>query len=173
MPKTGLVADHQSPAFMPVPAQGHPERRRSEQAITHWQKTFAELGEIPSVETLGFVDIDTADWSHRFLILVDQNVIESSVILLPGREFARLMDLPAKKLPNVTLLKQLRKHYVEVFTAGCTDAHGYGEPVRRDGEIEHENGSRELYRASFIPVIVKESTETRLVFGAFNSVMIE
>jgi hypothetical protein len=173
MPKSGLSASHQSPSFLPARAQSHPERRRSEQAITHWQETFAELGEIPSVETLGLVDIDTADWAHRFLILVDQNVIESSVILLHGHEFARLMDLPARKLPNVSLLKQLPRHYVEVFTAGCIDAHRHGEPVRREGDIERENGFRELYRASFIPVIVKESAETRLVFGAFNRVVID
>ena len=173
MPKTGQVADNHSPSLVPVSAQGHSERRRSEQAITHWQKTFAELGEIPSVETMGFADIETPDWAHRFLILVDQNDIESSAILLHGSEFARLMNLSAQKPSDVTFLKQLPKHFVEVFNLGCADAHRHGEPIRCEGEIEHENGSRELYRASFIPVIVKESAKTRVVFGAFSSVVIE
>ena len=170
MPKAGLVADHLDASLKPAPAQ-HTERRRSEQAITHWKKTFDQLGDIPSIETLGFANIETPDWSHRFLILADQSDPESSAILLCGNEFTRLMDLPREKSSKVTFLKHLPKNYLDVFKLGLIEAHHRREPFRREGEIEHEDGTHELYRVSFIPVIVKESANTKLVFGAFNRVV--
>jgi hypothetical protein len=169
MLKSTLADTHSKSSLDLRPAAAPRERRNSEQAISHWKKKFLELGAIPSVETLGFSNIKTPDWAHRFLIMVDRQAIETSLILLYGSEFARLMDLPLQGEQSATCLNQLRTPFADIFMLGCADAHRQGEPVRRDGRIKHENGAEELYRASFMPIIVKDSVETRLVFGGFNS----
>src|SRR5215471_236988 len=108
MLKSTLADTHSKSSLDLRPAAAPRERRNSEQAISHWKKKFLEIGTIPSVETLGFSNIKTPDWGHRFLIMVVRQAIENSLILLYGVEFARLMDLPLQDGENVTSLKQLR-----------------------------------------------------------------
>jgi hypothetical protein len=148
------------------------ERRESERAIAYWEKKLEALGPTATVAALDLGEINSADWSHRFVIAVDP-VVENSSLLLYGSNFAKLLDLPTKGTPHVPMVRQLPRHLTEVFMRGCGDAHNQREPIRIEGEIDREDGKRELYRAAFIPVGVKENSLTHLAFGAFNSRVVE
>jgi hypothetical protein len=71
------------------------------------------------------------------------------------------------------MVRQLPRHLSSVFMQGCGDAHQKREPIRVEGEIDRADGKRELYRAAFIPVGVKENSLTHLAFGAFNSCVVD
>lgn len=148
------------------------ERRESERAIAYWQRKVATYGTGATVDALDLAAIDSEGWSHRFVIAVDP-VVENSSLLLYGVNFARLLHLPSKSAPHVPMVRQLPRHFGEVFLRGCGDAHLQREPVRLEGEVCRGDGSRELYRAAFIPVGVKENSLTHLAFGAFNSCIAE
>lgn len=155
----------------PVALSGR-ERRESERAIAYWERKISELGRSPTVAALDLAEINTPNWSHRFVIAVDP-VVENSALLLYGSGFARLLSLPTKSAPHVPMVRQLPKRFSEVFKRGCGDAHMQKNPVRVEGTIERDDGRRELYRAAFIPVGVKENSLTHLAFGAFNSCLAE
>lgn len=154
-----------------LPTTGR-ERRESERAIAYWERKIGELGKSPTVAALDLGEINSPGWSHRFVIAVDP-VVENSALLLYGSDFARLLDLPTKSAPHVPMVRQLPQRFSDVFKRGCGDAHRQGAPVRIEGEIEREDGRRELYRAAFISVGVKENSLTHMAFGAFNSCLAE
>ena len=155
----------------PVAVDGR-ERRESERAIAYWEKKIEKLGKSATVAALDLADMNTPDWSHRFVIAVDP-VVENSSLLLYGTDFAKLLDLPPKGTPHVPMVRQLPRHISQVFMQGCGDAHARRAPVRLEGEVTREDGTTELYRAAFIPVGVKENSLTLLAFGAFNSCIID
>jgi hypothetical protein len=144
------------------------ERRESERAIRYWEKKVATLGKSATVAALDLGEINSADWSHRFVIAVDP-VVENSSLLLYGSDFAKLLDLPPKGTPHVPMVRQLPRHLSNVFMRGCGDAHHMRQAIRLEGEVPRPDGKLELYRAAFIPVGVKENSLTHLAFGAFNS----
>ena len=144
------------------------ERRQSERAIAYWQGKVDEFGKRLTIAALDLAEIHTAPWSYRFVIAIDP-VVENSALLLYGADFARLLDLPEKSIPHVPMTRQLPKRFAEVFKRACADAHRHPGPVRAEGEVSREDGRRELYRASFIPIGVKQNSLTHLAFGAFNS----
>jgi hypothetical protein len=148
------------------------ERRESERVISYWEKKLEKLGHGATVAALDLAEINTPDWSHRFVIAVDP-VVENSSLLLYGSDFAKLLDLPSKGAPHVPMVRQLPRHLSGVFMQGCGDAHHQRHPVRLEGEVERSDGRTELYRAAFIPVGVKENSLTHLAFGAFNSRIID
>ena len=121
---------------------------------------------------LDLAEINSTDWSHRFVIAVDP-VVENSSLLLYGSDFAKLLDLPSKGTPHVPMVRQLPQHLSPVFMQGCGDAHDQRVAVRIEGEIARADGKTELYRAAFIPVGVKENSLTHLAFGAFNSCVVD
>ena len=47
------------------------ERRESERAIAYWEKKIEKLGKSATVAALDLADMNTVDWSHRFVIAVD------------------------------------------------------------------------------------------------------
>jgi hypothetical protein len=144
------------------------ERRESERVLAYWDEKTAQLGETPTVAALDLADMNSESWSHRFVIAVDP-MVENSALLMYGADFAKLLDLPRKTTPHIPMVRQLPKRLSDVFVRGCGDAHQHNTPVRLEGEIEREDGRRELYRAAFIPVGVKPNSLTHLAFGAFNS----
>jgi hypothetical protein len=148
------------------------ERRESERAIAYWEKKIEKLGRSATVAALDLADMNTPDWSHRFVIAVDP-VVENSSLLLYGTDFARLLDLPPKGTPHVPMVRQLPRHLSRMFMQGCGNAHSQLAPVRMEGEAPREDGKLELYRAAFIPIGVKENSLTHLAFGAFNSRVVE
>jgi hypothetical protein len=154
------------------PPLGGRERRQSERVISYWEKKLEKLGPSATVAALDLGDINTPEWSHRFVIAVDP-VVENSSLLIYGSEFAKLLDLPAKGAPHVPMVRQLPRHLSGVFMQGCDDAHHQRKPVRLEGDVERLDGRIELYRAAFIPVGVKENALTHLAFGAFNSRVVD
>jgi hypothetical protein len=148
------------------------ERRESERAIRYWEKKVEKLGRSATVAALDLAEINSADWSHRFVIAVDP-VVENSSLLLYGTDFAKLLDLPPKGTPHVPMVRQLPRHFSNVFMQGCGDAHNQRQAIRMEGEVSRPDGKLELYRAAFIPVGVKENSLTHLAFGAFNSCVSE
>jgi hypothetical protein len=148
------------------------ERREAERAIRYWEKKVEKLGRAATVAALDLGEINSADWSHRFVIAVDP-VVENSSLLLYGSDFAKLLDLPPKGTPHVPMVRQLPRHLSSVFMQGCGDAHQTRQAVRLEGEVPRPDGKVELYRAAFIPVGVKENSLTHLAFGAFNSCVAE
>ncbi|MBV9860719.1 MAG: hypothetical protein JO267_01075 [Alphaproteobacteria bacterium] len=151
----------------PVPTTGF-ERREAERAIAYWAHKTAQLGTTPTVSALDLGAIGSEAWSHRFVIAVDP-VVENSALLMYGANFARLLGLPQKTTPHVPMVRQLPKRFSDVFVRGCGDAHVHKTAVRLAGEVDLQDGRRELYRAAFIPVGVKPHSLTHLAFGAFNS----
>jgi hypothetical protein len=148
------------------------ERREAERVISYWEKKLEKLGKSATVAALDLADINSADWSHRFVIAVDP-VVENSSLLLYGSSFAKLLELPPKGTPHVPMVRQLPRHLSRVFMQGCGDAHLNRQAVRLEGEVAREDGKTELYRAAFIPVGVKANSLTHLAFGAFNSCVVE
>jgi hypothetical protein len=148
------------------------ERRESERVIRYWEKKVERLGHGATVAALDLGEINSVDWSHRFVIAVDP-VVENSSLLLYGSDFAKLLALPPKGTPHVPMVRQLPRHLSDVFMQGCGDAHQQRQAVRVEGEIARVDGKMELYRAAFIPVGVKENSLTHLAFGAFNSCVID
>lgn len=148
------------------------ERRESERAIAYWEKKIAELGGNMTVAGLDLAEMQSVEWSHRFVIAVDP-VPENSALLLYGADFGRLLDLPEKRTPHVPMIRQLPKRYSDVFVRGCGDADREGQPIRLEGEVAREDGRNELFRAAFIPVGVRENSITHIAFGAFNSCLAE
>jgi hypothetical protein len=144
------------------------ERRESERVIRYWEKKLVELGGSMTIAGLDLAEMQSPEWSHRFVIAVDP-VPENSALLLYGSDFGRLLDLPEKRAPHVPMVRQLPKHYSDVFVRGCGDAERQGLPIRLEGEVARIDGTAELYRAAFIPVGVRENAITHIAFGAFNS----
>jgi hypothetical protein len=143
------------------------ERRQSERALVAWEATLSELGRNPTLPEL-FAALDTEEWSYGFVVAVDP-VVEVSSLLTYGVNFARLLDMPPKGMPFIKITRQLPPEYSGIFLRGCIDACSRGAPVHAEGEIEREDGRKELFRAVFIPIGPKEDMLARYAFGRFNS----
>ena len=154
------------------PAPGGRGRRQSERLMAYWEEKLQELGGAVTIAGLDLTATDSRDWSNRFLISVDP-VIERSVLLLYGPEFARLLDLPEQPRMDRQMTRQLPRRYADSFLRACADAQKAMAPVRLEGEMERGDGRIEQYRAVFIPLGVKPNSLTCFAFGAFSSRVIE
>jgi len=140
------------------------EQRDTERAITLWQ-TASELGNPPAITALGLSRI-AGDWGYRFLISGDQ-IVPDAVFLLYGRQFARVLGLPAKLLGHAPMLQQLPGRYRPLFTEGCREAVTQTAPVRFSGAALHQ-GKIEFYRAVFMPFRLCPDSPRPLIYGSFN-----
>ncbi|MBV9824904.1 MAG: hypothetical protein JO001_04365 [Alphaproteobacteria bacterium] len=143
------------------------ERRQSERTLVAWEQKLATLGRSPTLPEL-FAAVDTDEWSYGFVVAVDP-MVEVSSLLVYGADFARLLDMPKKNLPFVRMSRQLPARYTDLFMRGCTQACHQEAPERVEGEVEREDGRRELFRAIFIPVEPEENSPMRYAFGTFSS----
>ena len=148
------------------------DRREGKRAIAYWEDKVDALGDNATIAALDLAAINSADWSNRFVIAIDQR-IESSTLLLYGPKFAQLLDLPPKARCDLPLVRQLPPRFSEMFLQGCAEAPLQMAPVRLEGEVERPDDRVEQYRAVFIPVGVKPNALTHLAFGAFNSRVVE
>jgi hypothetical protein len=130
----------------------------------------ARIGTEPTLRTLDLGAIHSTDWAHRFVIAVDPDIADSS-LLMYGANFAKLVNLPPKSAPHVPLCSQLPPRLSVVFVRGCDQAQTKQAPVRLEGEIALPDGGRQLYRAAFIPIPLSSRWRTPFTFGAFNSCM--
>jgi len=127
------------------------ERRESERAIRYWEKKCANLGKNPTVAALDLGEINSEDWSHRFVIAVDP-MVENSSLLLYGSSFARLLDLPRSGGEAQFVLRigaggkywLFTQHLPEEFALTLTD--GGGEAltprVHRNFDPGHSHDAR-------------------------------
>ena len=150
------------PASRQAAAADLSDRREGDRALRFWREreTHGSRGGIN-------LDIVLPDaWAHCFVLLPKPD-IEQSVLLAYGKDFARAFGLPIEAVPPVPIAGRLPRPIMEIFLRGCTDAQQRNAAVRPEGEIEREDGRRELYRAVFIPI--HEGDRALRVFGSFNS----
>lgn len=153
------------PSFEHVEPSGR-ERRESERVIAYWEKKSLACGGMPTMAELDLAEMESPDWSHRFVIAVDPKV-EDSALLMYGSTFAEYLGL-RYATGDQPIFQQLPKHLASVFAQGCSEAATSRMPVRLEGAVAREDGREELYRAAFIPVGVRPNSLTCLAFGAFN-----
>jgi hypothetical protein len=144
------------------------ERREAERVIAYWEDKAAALGEIPTLGALDLAHIDSAEWSNRFVIAVD-DTIENSPLLLYGPKVANLFERPRKGRRAPPLVGHLLAPFSQVFLQGCAEAPRQKAPVRLEGALERADNRTEQYRAVFIPVGVRPNSLTHFTFGAFSS----
>jgi hypothetical protein len=145
-----------------------PERRIPEQAIRYWQRLQAELGDAAGVAALGLDALGSEPWSHRFLLAIGSEVADTT-LLLHGADFGRLLEMMPGKTPPLALKRKLPPRYSEIFLAACRDAVTHNRPVRVEGEVDRDDGKRELYRAAVIPLPAEDGAPVRFAFGAFSN----
>jgi hypothetical protein len=148
------------------------KRRDSERLIDYWEHKAAKLGTIPTLAALDLDKINTAEWSHRFVVKVDP-IVGNSSLLMYGKDFARLLDLPWTLIPHVPLIDQVPKHFFKAFAQGVREAHKHNAPILVEDEVRREDGFKALYRAAFVPVVGKADSRPHLVFGTFDSWLVQ
>ncbi len=159
---TCLVDDHGDLAG------GRGERRMSDRAIVDWHEHVSRRDDNTSVHAPDLATMLIKDPSYRFVLLISP-IIEDTVLLSYGAEFAKMLDLPPKTMPHLAMIKLIPTRFSEVFVRGCRAAIEQNAPARVEGEVDRDDGWRELFRAAFIPVGAEVSAGGRLAFGAFNS----
>src|SRR3954451_12287706 len=140
------------------------ERRDTESAIRLWHQKASEYGELPPLVTFDFSRL-TSDWGYRFLISGDQ-FVESSVFLVYGVHFARLLGLPQQPRSQIPLLPQLPARYRSLFVEGYAEALRDLMPTCLTGTVVYQRNV-EFYRAAFMP-IRGAYTVRPLLYGSFN-----
>jgi hypothetical protein len=148
------------------------DRRVGERLLAYWEGKLAEFGDQMTLAALDLGDIARLDWSNRFLISIDP-VVERSSLVIYGKKFASLLQLPEKPRPELSLLRQLPHRYVEVFLEGCEQAQRERDPVRLEGRVGRRDAKIEQYRLVFIPVGVRPKSLTYFALGAFNNRVID
>jgi len=140
----------------PAPAE---DRREVDRALRRWQ-----AGEADGVALDGPLP---AEWPHCFVVALG-DPIERSRLLAYGNAFARAFGLSLETRRPRHVVQQLPSTIARLILAGCDEARRQGGPVRREGRIERENGTGELYRAAFIPLGRQDGAAPRIL-GSFNS----
>jgi hypothetical protein len=141
------------------------ERRDVRRAIEHWQRNTWASDCIPLLDTFDFSTIK-GDWSYRFLIC-GGHVVEDSVFVTYGTDFAQLLGLPAKAVTAIPFIQQIPEHYREIFSEGYGKALIESLPVTLKGTFSVE-ARIELFRAVFMPIMLHPSWSKQLIFGSFN-----
>jgi hypothetical protein len=148
------------------------DRRVGERLLAYWDNKLAEFGDQITVAALDLEDMARLDWSNRFLISIDP-IVERSSLVMYGKKFASLLQLPEKPRPDLSLLRQLPHRYVEVFLEGCEQAQRERDLVRLEGRVGRRDAKIEQYRIVFIPVGVRPKSLTYFALGAFSNRVID
>jgi hypothetical protein len=144
------------------------ERRKSDRAILDWHENVSRRGDDTKAAAPDLATMLIKDSSYRFVLAISP-VIENTVLLSYGGEFAKRLDLPPKATAHLAMTKLIPTWFSEVFVRGCRAAIAQNAPARVEGEVDREDGWQELFRAAFIPVGAEVSAGGRLAFGAFDS----
>jgi hypothetical protein len=146
------------------------ERREAEGVIAYWDRKRAAVGDGSVVTTLAhdLAAMRTLEWSHRFVIALGATNSDAALVHY-GTNFARIFQIPVKSEPPLELRQWLPNPHPEIFLGGCHDAIRLNEAVRLQRVIDRENGQREMFRCSFIPIGAEREASVRFVFGAYNS----
>ena len=150
---------------MSAPVRLPSERRDVERAIEHWQRNTGGSDRAPFLDMFDFSPM-RGDWGYRFLICGGQ-APESSFFVTYGSGFAQLLGLPAKPVTAIPFLRQIPEPYREMFSEGYSKAAMESSPVTLDGTFRV--GARaQLFRAAFMPIMLRPNWSKQLIFGSFN-----
>ncbi|MBV9825977.1 MAG: hypothetical protein JO001_09900 [Alphaproteobacteria bacterium] len=149
------------------------DRREAERLLAYWERKAQEFGEENiTIASIDIGNMNTREWSNRFLISVDP-VVERSALLLYGPRFAKTLSLPEQPRMDLPMMRQLPNRYASVFLQGCGEALRQMQAVRLEGEVERYDDRLEQYRVVFVPVGVKPNSLTCFAFGAFSNRVID
>jgi hypothetical protein len=149
-------------------AAGRGERRISDRAIADWHEHVSGRSDTAKVPAPDLATVLTRDSSYRFVLAISP-VIENTVLLSYGAAVAKMLDLPPKTTAHLAMTKLIPTRFSEVFVRGCRAVIEQNAPARVEGEIDRDDGWRELFRAAFIPAGSAVNAGVRLALGAFNS----
>jgi len=135
-------------------------RRQTDRAHVYWTQTLSQLSRNIALKQLASI-LDTEEWSYGFLSSIHP-VEKSPLLLRCGPDCARALGIQGVKPP------QLPDRYIDSFKQGCVEACATGIAVRQEGDLILDDGQRELFRAIFIPVELREETPLVVAFGTFN-----
>ncbi|MBV8493009.1 MAG: hypothetical protein JO162_05980 [Alphaproteobacteria bacterium] len=141
------------------------ERREIQRAIEHWKRNTWGADCIPLLDTFDFSPL-RGDWGYWFLICGDY-AFESAVFVTYGSGFAQLLGLPARPATNIPSLNQIPHPYRGMFSEGYSRASMASSPVTLDGTFRFQSRA-ELYRAVFMPIMLRPNWSKQLIFGSFN-----
>ena len=141
------------------------EQRDVQRAIDHWRRNTWATNGIPLLDTFDFSPMK-GDWGYRFLICGGYTA-ESAVFATYGSGFAHLLGLPEKPIATRPCIEQIAAVYRDTFVEGYTKVITEMEPVTLKGTFS-VGPTFELFRAVFLPIMLKPHWSKLLVFGSFN-----
>lgn len=144
---------------------GRDERREIQLAVEHWQKNTWGPDCIPLLDTFDFGPL-RGGWGYWFLICGNHSV-ESAVFVSYGTGFAELLGLPRTPITYLPCIEQIPVPYRAMFSTGCSRVSLATSPVTLDGTFRFERRV-ELYRAVFMPIMLRPNWSKRLILGSFN-----
>jgi len=150
---------------MIAPMRYSGERRDVQRAIDHWRQNTWGEGCVPLLDTFDFSPM-RGEWGSRFLICGSYEV-EAAVFVTYGSGFAELLDLPEEPVTNIPFIRQIPKPCRTMFSDGYSKAILESSPVTLEGTFRFE-ANAELYRAAFMPIMLRPSWSKLLIFGSFN-----
>lgn len=151
----------------PAPTLAGGGRRESDCALGYWYERIFPSGANATVSALDAAEFDSSEWSHRFVMTIDQ-LLDGSALLFCGADAARQLDLPSGSKAREPILRRLPPRYFPIFRRGCEEVLRHNSPVRVEGEVERPDGRKELFRAIILPVGGGAGRSVQLAFGAFG-----
>lgn len=145
------------------------ERREAEGAIAYWEGKRAAVDRGTAVTALAFdlAAMRTPEWSHRFVIALSSTNEEAALVHY-GAGFAGLFQIPLESEPPLELQHWLPNPHPELFLSACRNALKRNVPVLLQRLVDREDGQREMFRSSFIPIAAEQGAVVRFVLGAYN-----
>ena len=145
------------------------ERREAEGAIAYWEqkRAAADRGSAVTPLALDLAAMRTPRWSHRFVIALGA-ANEEAALVHYGANFARLFQIPQDSEPPLAIQQWLPNPHPELFLGACRDALKRKAPVLLQRVVDREDGQREMFRSSFIPIAAQQGAVVHFVLGAYN-----
>ena len=141
------------------------EQRDVQRAMDHWRRNTWASGGVPLLDTFDFSPMK-GDWGYRFLICGD-GTSENAVFVTYGSKLAQLLGLPDKAVTTSPFIDEIPETYRQVFVEGYSKAIFEGVPVNLKGTFS-VGAAFKLYRAVFLPIMLRPHWSKQLVFGTFN-----
>jgi hypothetical protein len=149
----------------PADPANRAERREIQLAIEHWQRNTWGPDCVPLLDTFDFAPL--RDNGGCWFLLCGNHSVESAVFVSYGAGFARLLGLPQEPQSSIPSIEQVPVPYRAMFSAGYSRASLATSPVTLDGTFRFEK-KIELYRAVFMPIMLRPNWSKQLIFGSFN-----
>jgi hypothetical protein len=154
------------PLQLDQPQTSLPAQRDGDLVLAYWLEKTRAVTAGDRDPFLDFTAIETEEWRHRFLMIVDED--EGSVLLLWGFRVAQLLEIPAGLSAHVSISRGITDRYRAIFRHGCAAMLERKAPIRVEAQFPHTEGQRELVRACFMPIIAGKANATRLALGTIN-----